>query len=428
MKSTNVLAPSTGYCDGSTWARLERARDHLGEARKLLNGLDVLQCSKVAVILGSSRGGTSLLHALLQQHRKVIALDGEHTPFYKLTGVCYPNLASDRVECDHPIARHQLAQLFQEFASISNDQPCIGDWIDRFILRLPLQYRINFDFARIRRFLDIAHDESQLACCLGEVLGLYGLSSSYYDEDEKLIKARSAEVPPPCTYAAVEETPYVLPGVYRSVVSHPDLETKVLLLKASVDAYRIEWLSNLFSDSELYFIHEVRNPAASVNGLMDGWRTTRGFYSYRVTGLEIDGYTELHPEHRDLWCFDLPPNWTSFRKAPLERVCANQWEQAHLHILEGMQGRRCLRISYEDLVHGPARRKPVVDRLCRFLGIGEGGPRFHAVVDRMPVVMATERPQKNRWKEREARISLAVRSQLDRHLVTELCGGDGGWI
>src|ERR1700737_2818678 len=55
--------------------------------------------SSVAVILSSSRSGSSLLAELLKQTPQLLALQGEHVPFYKLNGYSFPanGLQSDRI-------------------------------------------------------------------------------------------------------------------------------------------------------------------------------------------------------------------------------------------------------------------------------------------------------------------------------------------
>ncbi len=406
-----------------TWRALGVAWKAVGNARRAVAGVSFAP-RNVALILGSSRGGTTLLHTLLSHHQNVVSLDGEHTPFYKLVGLTYPRLRSDRVEPDYPLARRQLLRLIAAFVARPCDDLSVDDWIDRFLLRLPLQSCDRFHYHEIRHRLAGARSEAELVARLNAVLRYYGLDTVYYDCDSVFVNERPRAAPAP-RFETVEEPPYVLPGLYRTTPSDADLDTKVVVLKASVDAYRIAWLTRLFSDSRLTFIHEVRQPADSINGLMDGWRTTRGFYSHRVGGLSISGYSERHPLHRDLWCFDLPPNWEAQRNESLEFVCANQWAQAHRHILDSLPGERVFRIRFEDLTASADRRRCVIDRLCGLLGIGDGGALFRRTVSRMPVVMATELPHANRWKRREGKIADAIR-RIDPDLIRELDEG-GTW-
>lgn len=421
-----AASPSTVACDDQT--ALERIEDAwlLTGKRRWVADLDLFAFKRVAVIAGSSRGGTSLLHALLQRHGDIVSLDGEHTPYYKLAGIGYPRVSSDRVERGHPLDKEQLARLLAASVGTPALEPHLDDWADRLRLRLPLQPPLQIDPSRLNDTLRRNGNDVGSSDDVRRLFVHLGLHDGEPCPDPLHLPERQC-ASPPCPAALLEEPPYIFPQLYKRPPNRKDLEDKVLLLKASVDAYRLEWLVDLFAGAEITVIHETRNPAASTNGLIDGWRSRRGFYSCDVGGLDIEGYRDLHPTHRRLWCFDLPPDWRAYRNEPLERVCAHQWEQAHRHILAGLEEVDSIRLRFEDLIHSGERRGRAMDRVCRLLRLGDGGHHYRRTVLNPPKVMASKKPARSRWRRQEQRVLDAV-EQLDQDLIAELCGARAQWI
>jgi hypothetical protein len=184
-----------------------------------------------------------------------------------------------------------------------------------------------------------------------------------------------------------------------------------------VDAYRLEQLRELFPAAHMTVVHLVRNPAAAVNGLIDGW-LDRGFFTHRLgdlSPLNIDGYSHL-PWGRQWWNFDLPPGWSGVAERPLPEVCAYQWCAAHQAILaDARVADAYIRVCAEDLTYGKTRRLNAVGQVIRQLGLT--APPVPMRPERF--VMMTVRPRPGRWRTRGSQLrpvleTPAVRSMAER--------------
>jgi hypothetical protein len=201
----------------------------------------------------------------------------------------------------------------------------------------------------------------------------------------------------------VEEPPFIVPRPRpRASASHRGPIR--LLLKAPVAAYQLPFLRASFPRARFQVVHLVRNPAASINGLIDGWLHW-GFFSADVAALgrelAIDGYTTEASFTKRYWKFDLPPGWQRYTERPLREVCAFQWRSAHEHILDFTRQHgdvECHQLRFEELIQGHTARQQALGEVARFLGIRG----IEAGSGQMPsdVVMATQPPRPGRWKAR----------------------------
>jgi hypothetical protein len=228
----------------------------------------------------------------------------------------------------------------------------------------------------------------------------------FYDLDDALLARQFPDLAPPMgppSPLVLEEPPFVPIAPWR-LASAEDLATRPLIIKTPSNAYRLPFLKGLFPEARFRVLHLVRNPAAAINGLYDGWRY-RGFHSHFMgEALDIPGYSDNRPEDAKWWKYDLPPGWQDWRARPLEEVCAFQWRSAHQSILEFIGGQDSLRIRFEDLVGPVAERTDTFAHLCKWLGIPFSPPLRQVVETGLPPVMATARPRQRRWFERRAQI------------------------
>ena len=139
---------------------------------------------------------------------------------------------------------------------------------------------------------------------------------------------------------------------------------------------------------------------------MDGWLSDTGFFAHDVTlnniELNIKNYSDVKAYGKKWWKFDLPPNWQEYVNAPLHEVCLNQWRSAHTHILNS--GKDMLHVRFEDFLTDPQQ---TVNKITEYLGIGQ------ISADNLPIVMASEKPDKYRWLKRRALIDeLSQRSDV----------------
>src|SRR5690606_2916237 len=98
----------------------------------------------------------------------------------------------------------------------------------------------------------------------------------------------------------------------------------------------------IFADHEVAFIHLTRNPAAAINGLLDGW-DDRCFWQHQVPG-------RTGPSSSRNWCFDLVDGWQHAEE--LIDLCQLQWAEPHQRILAAGLGSKMVRVAFEDFQRG----------------------------------------------------------------------------
>jgi hypothetical protein len=342
----------------------------------------------ILLITSASRGGSSLLFDILRHHEETCSPDGEHGKWYTLNGVCYPAFESDSVPPDFESFDREtlLTDLLADVGATERSGERTHR-VDNALVRLPLQFpdrEISYEQVR-EALLD--------GSSLDEVLEEFGISPLHYDE------YATEDADSPLEADAIEERPFISSHDHKRGLTTTDFE-RTLVLKTSVDAYRLPWISEqLFPETDVKTVHLTRNPAASINGLYDGWRLNRGFQTYDVGELDLDDYDG------SLWNYDLPPGW--FTDGRLIDVCLQQWTQAHRHILSGRDAFEDVhRIQFEDLI---TETESVVEEIVEFAGLGESRLLEENVED-LNQVMTTKEPERARWRNREK----LIRGALDR--------------
>lgn len=351
--------------------------------------------SEIVVILGSSRSGSSLLFQILSSTGAFWAPVGEETPIFRTTGLGWVESTkeSDVLSSILPEnAKEQIRQaIFCELGKPEAGARMTPALADQFIRRLLWQWP-DEDF----RLTDLMQ-QVQISTGWTNLLQRLGLEEGYYDMPG-FHSARRSPLPLPKWF--IEEPPFIVPSLCRKPIPQ-DLHTSPILLKTSTHAYRIPLLKTLFPKSRFKWIVLGRNPAASINGLMDGW-LSNAFHSHNLQGvreLNIEGYTSVAPQGDIWWKFDLPPGWVGYADRPLQEVCAFQWRSAYSHILSQIQfvNDPIIHLKHEDLVN--ANRGPgELERLMQFLGVTEF--RKPPQLTTRPI-MASEAPAPARWRRRE---------------------------
>ncbi|TDR47497.1 hypothetical protein DFR29_102157 [Tahibacter aquaticus] len=205
----------------------------------------------------------------------------------------------------------------------------------------------------------------------------------------------------------IEETPFVLPRLWRQPAAE-ELRRRAVVIKDPSNIYRMGLLRKVFAKAEIRVVHLVRNPAASINGLLDGWEH-RNFFSHRTAEpLQIAGYSERHPWATHWWKFDLPPGWQAVRNASVGDVCAFQWATTNRRILAETvaSARSTWRIKFEDFIDAGPRGHEARCALLHWLGIAAAA----RLLERPRPVMVTERPAPYRWRSRENLVMNFVRN------------------
>lgn len=393
---------------------------------------------KVVIINSASRSGSSLLVALIKMFPGIYSLSGESIPFYKLNYFSSPAFESDESIPEAPVKPEQYFNLSRDLLSdfsmllnqgdIFKDDNLINQYIDNLALRFPLQWPlVRFSYPVFRRLAAQAfdvhrnnHQEFRKEEFYLELLWLLRreyktINPYYYDIPKDMIMRRfpGLSVPPgpPNDILTIEEPPFILLSPGRKV-NQDDLVDKTLLLKTTVDCYRMHFVESLFPNAQIKIIYLIRNPLSSVNGLYDGW-LHRGFFSHNLRFslagkksrreiLGITGYSGRHEWGKWWWNYDLPAGWEAYAKKPLEDVCAFQWYSANRAIqgyFNKMEKQYCL-VKYEDIVRSLKSRMDEMARIIDFIGAR------HDVIkqlrlDKLPVVQATEAPEHFRWKIRK---------------------------
>lgn len=386
---------------------------------------------RVVVILSSSRAGSSLIKQLLAEHPDIASLDGEMEPYLALTQNVF-GTHSDSDAVGTLLQPDVLADnLFAELSVPSPTLPPPEQLKIRWQRRLLLQFPLLFIEPAQQRALGDALDEALLCLrrddqpptdtalqrtILATVFRHQPWRMNFYDGQPPSPLPGSG--PGASGYfdepMKLEEPPFVLPRSYRRQFTVDDLNSKILLFKSPSDAYRIGIHEQLFPQAEIQYIHLSRGYAQTVNGLMDGWLSPRGYFAHDMarTGvaLRIRAYSDATPFGQRWWKFDLPPNWRQFIHADLGDVCLNQWLAAHEAILASRVP--ALRLRFEDFMHQPAAQ---FQRIVALLGLSG-----LSLPSQLPVTMATEAPRALRWRKREQALLDMGRRQPVRAMMERL--------
>ena len=398
-----------------------------------------LKVRRVAVILTSSRSGSTLFKSALARHPEIAALDGEAEPLLALSGNGFganPACTSDAiVQLEHADA---LADNIFDGLTVASPhmaplEELQARWSKRMLLQFPALFSQRDEYARLRRVMDDAFShvgehgkqmtEQELAhTVLENVFRRDRWRLDYYDGGHGARAGRPFD-----EAAKIEEPPFVLPALRRRRCTDADMASKVLLFKTPSDAYRPGLYRQLFPNADVRHIHLTRGYAQSVNGLMDGWLSDTGFFAHDMARagirLDIAGYSDQRSFGQRWWKFDLPPNWRDYAGSSLEEVCLNQWLSCHRHILDS--GVQAYRVAFEDFLADPAA---ALSRTCGWLDLPPL-PGTAASARELPVTMATETPAPGRWrKRRELLQPLGLRPEVAR-TMRELCYASepGGW-
>ncbi len=392
------------------------------------------QVRDVVVVASSSRGGSSIFTEILRCSPELLHFKGEINPFLALAGLCFPynGRSGDMLEeadvgphNSDKLARFEKEMAFDVGISDRVDLNEIG-MLTRFMN--DLHWRIcvqwpeldidkDFLFSQVRKTLDELYQrhgwekgifsDPQLfhTLFLKNLRKKYqAINPYYYDLRPDLVRQycpdAQEDFDSPSSFI-IEEPPFV-PIVPRQYISSESVRSKPLVLKTPSNVYRLAFLKKVFPNARFRILHLVRNPADSINGLVDGWRYN-GFFSHRLQQkLEIQGYSDISPLWgKNWWKYDLPPGWEKLTNRPLEYVCGYQWLSAHRKILDYLEGNQtdCLRVKFENVIGPIENRRDVFSRICQWLGI-EGQEIINAAIaEELPPVMVTTTlsPRKRRW-------------------------------
>ncbi|HXC93220.1 MAG TPA: hypothetical protein VN652_04370 [Geobacteraceae bacterium] len=427
----------------------------------------IKEIRRIVVINSSSRSGSSLLYALLAKLPGVISLTGEASPFYKLNlrlerfnpheSEKIPSALLEKVIDFEGLSEDFLSDIYLPEKAFKSEEIDKGNYVDDLMLRILLQWTdIDVHEDELREIIVKAFEIHAAANPVFNTENFYldlleclnhrwpQINPFYYDigTDRTALRFPSVEIPsaPPVSRFTIEEPPFVLLHPAKRAGTG-DLHLSTLLLKSTVDCYRMNLLEKLFPNAEIKVIHLVRNPAATINGIFDGWHH-RGFFSHNlgscfgshphVGELRIKGYSDLYPHGKNWWNFDLPAGWQEYADRELLEVCAFQWRSANAEILENLDSSRqsCCTVYFEEIIRSLESRKTEFARMLEFMGIPSEEAKT-LKLESLPVVQSTLPPQLYRWKKRKD----LIERLLDDSKIMEMSerlgyfkAGIDGWL
>lgn len=386
----------------------------------------------VVLVVSASRSGSSTLMRLFERCFDCLVLQGECTPYLRWAGlgVEHSGTGCDALDQGHA-ARPECALLassiLQDLGQPCRDWPAFDevDYARHVTWRISVQWpTVKVDPARVAavvsRAVSASSDPSRpeipvatLQAHLVERLAecVPGFVASRYDG---YAPAQGDELH--SIEAVVEDPPFLVARPW-SPASAEDLSSKPVLLKSPSSAYRLEFWRAMFPNARFRMLHVARNPAASINGLMDGW-LSHAFHAHAVVGMRIGGYSERGPG-RAWWKFDLPPGWQEHTASSLRDVCAFQWVSAHRHVLaararEAFVAGDYLRVHFEDFLGGT--REDVLRDVGRWLDLDPDDEADWA----LPRVMTTATPSAGRWRARRSAMEEAALEPVVADLARQL--------
>lgn len=396
----------------------------------------------VVVIACSSRGGSSVFAEMLRRSASLVHFRAEINPFLALAGLTWPTsgTGSDALGAVHAVgpARDRLER---EMAADAG-RPALPAELDLDAFAADLCWRLTVQWPREVFELPAIRTEARAA--LAEGGGLTDLQRFhaaflsrvrathpsvnpwFYDLAPDLLAGAFPGLGPPVgppSPTVIEEPPFVAVGPWTPATAD-DLALRPLVVKTPSNAYRLDFLRALFPRARFRVLHLVRHPAASVNGLVDGWRF-HGFHAHRMERpLAIRGYADVRPADACWWKYDLPPGWEEWKDAPIEQVAAFQWRSAHDHVLDWLDARPVDRflLRFEDVV-GEGRRR-AFGELFEWLGVPLDEGVRAAIEGGLPPVMATAPPRQRRWFEKAALIGPVLADPRVRRTAERLGYGD----
>lgn len=153
--------------------------------------------------------------------------------------------------------------------------------------------------------------------------------------------------------------------------------------KTPPNIYRIAFLKAVYPDAK--FIYLVRDREANIKSLINAWTHSRKFtYKYREyltkgLNLNISGYAGK------VWKFFIPLHWQKFLDKSIEEVCAYQYDDAHAAAradFAAMDSSQYLQVNFEDLLAAPDK---IMYEICEFAEITYSS-KMMQLVKNMPEV------------------------------------------
>ena len=214
------------------------------------------------LILSSSRGGSTIFTEFLRRHPGLRHLPGEINPLLRLAG--FTDTGSDAMtaaQAESPAAL-RLRVLMEEqvgrYGPVSPGQ-MVADVRERLRWQWPhLAVAEEQVEAAVAAAWSLRDDsEAFTAAILKNIQQKVPIHAGLYDLPQQ------GPLPAPPHHDILEEPPFILFAPWQRRGEGP------LIIKTPSNAYRLPFFHRFFEGTKI--LHLTRNPAAAINGLMDGW-------------------------------------------------------------------------------------------------------------------------------------------------------------
>jgi hypothetical protein len=320
---------------------------------------------QVILILCASRSGSSTTFRALRKSPDVVAPPGELEPYLNLTGT------ARRADGAH-VAPKPRDKSLRELRFLARAD--LWQWSSSSIA--PGQWRLRRKIQWPNQVFPYMMVSPQ------KMMAQPGVDEGCYDGADDPTR-------PPLK---IEEPPYIRPAP----CDKPDgLAGKTVLLKTPQHTYR-RWIADLFPNADFKTLHLYRNPAASVNGLIDGW-LHQHFTSH-----------EGGPAFADWWSFDIPLAPLRMHDMSLPQIALTQWAKANEYALRREPD---WSLPFEHVLSSPTG---AIRRICSTFGIKL--PKDST----LPQTMSTAPPDPDRWRKREGLIKNICQRPRVQRIVDQL--------
>jgi hypothetical protein len=113
----------------------------------------------------------------------------------------------------------------------------------------------------------------------------------------------------------------------------------------------VPYLRALFPDA--HFVYVKRSPGDNLNSLIEGWGKADEFATWSE---DLPAEVAVDGGRYARWCFFLSDGWRDYLRAPIEEVCAFQYDAMNRAILDAARSipkSQWTEIRYEDLLRDP---------------------------------------------------------------------------
>lgn len=178
----------------------------------------------------------------------------------------------------------------------------------------------------------------------------------------------------------------------RKYIENLGIQKLRFLEKTPKNALRQPFLEQVFPGA--LYIYLYREPKGNISSMMEAWRAGNW-----VTYPRLPGWYGLP------WSLLLPPGWEELNAAPLEQVCAFQWNTTNniiLDDLEKLPAERWTAVDYQALLDdAPA----TIGRLCKFAGVSVDARLSERLAKELPLSRYTHtEPAPEKWRKNEKEI------------------------